>query len=105
VRPELAADLPTLAPEADLTIYRVAQEGLTNVARHAEASGVVLALQAVNGSVVLRIRDDGRGIDERAAHNAGGLGGMRERAMLIGGRLVVERLRPYGTEVRLEVPV
>jgi two-component system, NarL family, sensor histidine kinase UhpB len=105
VRPELAADLPALAPEADLAIYRVAQEGLTNVARHAEASGVVLALQAVNGSVVLRIRDDGRGIDERAAHNAGGLGGMRERAMLIGGRLVVERLRPYGTEVRLEVPV
>jgi two-component system, NarL family, sensor histidine kinase UhpB len=105
VRPELAADLPALAPEADLAIYRVAQEGLTNVARHAEASGVVLALQAVNGSVVLRIRDDGRGIDQRAAHNAGGLGGMRERAMLIGGRLVVERLRPYGTEVRLEVPV
>jgi two-component system sensor histidine kinase UhpB len=105
VRPELAADLPALAPEADLAIYRVAQEGLTNVARHAEAGGVVLALQAVNGNVVLRIRDDGRGIDERAAHNAGGLGGMRERAMLIGGRLVVERLRPYGTEVRLEVPV
>jgi two-component system sensor histidine kinase UhpB len=105
VRPELAADLPALAPEADLAIYRVAQEGLTNVARHAEASGVVLALQAVNGSVVLRICDDGRGIDERAAHNAGGLAGMRERAMLIGGRLVVERLRPYGTEVRLEVPV
>jgi two-component system, NarL family, sensor histidine kinase UhpB len=104
VRPELAADLPVLAPEADLAIYRVAQEGLTNVARHAEASGVLLALQADNGHVVLRVRDDGRGIDERAAHDAGGLGGMRERAMLIGGRLVVERLRPYGTEVRLEVP-
>jgi two-component system, NarL family, sensor histidine kinase UhpB len=105
VRHELADDLPTLAPEADLTIYRVAQEGLTNVARHAEATGVLLALQPVNGRVVLRIRDDGHGIDEQAAHNAGGLGGMRERAMLLGGRLAVERLRPSGTEVRLEVPV
>jgi two-component system sensor histidine kinase UhpB len=53
----------------------------------------------------VRIRDDGRGIDAHAAHNAGGLGGMRERAMLIGGRLAVERLRPYGTEIRLELPV
>jgi two-component system sensor histidine kinase UhpB len=105
VRPELASDLPTLPPEADLAIYRVAQEGLTNVARHADATGVLLALHAVNGRVVLRIRDDGHGIEERAAHDAGGLGGMRERAMLIGGRLMVERVRPTGTEVRLEVPV
>jgi two-component system sensor histidine kinase UhpB len=66
---------------------------------------VLLALHAEDGRVVLRVRDDGRGIDEHAAHNAGGLGGMRERAMLIGGRLVIERLRPSGTEVRLELPV
>jgi two-component system sensor histidine kinase UhpB len=105
VRHELAADLPALAPDADLAIYRVAQEGLTNVARHAEATGVLLAVHADDGHVVLRIRDDGRGIDEHAAHDAGGLGGMRERALLIGGRLVIERLRPYGTEVRLELPV
>jgi two-component system, NarL family, sensor histidine kinase UhpB len=105
VRHELAAELPSLAPEQDLAIYRVAQEGLTNVARHAEATGVLLALEAENGHVVLRVRDDGRGIDEQAAHDAGGLGGMRERAMLIGGRLVVERLRPHGTEVRLEAPL
>lgn len=105
VRHEFAAELPGLPPEQDLAIYRVAQEGLTNVARHADATGVLLALEAGNGHVVLRVRDDGRGIDDVAAHNAGGLGGMRERAMLIGGRLVVERLRPYGTEIRLEVPV
>jgi len=105
VRHEFAAELPGLPPEQDLAIYRVAQEGLTNVARHAEATGVLLALEAEDGHVVLRVRDDGRGIDDGAAHNAGGLGGMRERAMLIGGRLMVERLRPYGTEIRLEVPV
>ena len=105
VRHELAPEVPSLAPEQELAIYRVAQEGLTNVARHAEAKGVLLALHAEDGRVVLRVRDDGRGIDEDAAHNAGGLGGMRERAMLIGGRLAVERLRPYGTEIRLELPV
>lgn len=105
VRHDLAPDLPDLEPEQDLAIYRIAQEGLTNVARHAEATGVLLSLAADNGHVVLRVRDDGRGIDERAAHNAGGLGGMRERAMLIGGRLVVTRLRPYGTEVAFELPV
>jgi two-component system, NarL family, sensor histidine kinase UhpB len=105
VRHELAAELPDLAPEQDLAIYRVAQEGLTNVARHAEAGGVLLELEAEDGRVVLSVRDDGRGIDERAAHDAGGLAGMRERAMLIGGRLVVERVRPHGTEIRLEVPV
>jgi two-component system sensor histidine kinase UhpB len=104
VRHELAA-VPSLAPEHELAVYRVAQEGLTNVARHAEATGVLLALQADDGRVVLRVRDDGRGIDERAAHDAGGLGGMRERAMLIGGRFAVERLRPSGTEIRLELPV
>jgi len=105
VRHDLAPDLPALEPEQDLAIYRVAQEGLTNVARHAEAAGVVLALAAEDGLVVLRVRDDGRGIDHRAAHNVGGLAGMRERAMLIGGRLAVTRLRPYGTEIVLEVPV
>jgi two-component system sensor histidine kinase UhpB len=105
VRHNLATDLPTLEPDQDLAIYRVAQEGLTNVARHAEATGVLLGLHAENGSVVLRVIDDGRGIDPGAAHNAGGLGGMRERAMLIGGRLVVRRLRPHGTEIVLEVPI
>ncbi len=105
VRHDLATDLPALEPEQDLAVYRVAQEGLTNVARHAEADAVLLSLAAEDGRVVLRVCDDGRGIDERAAHNAGGLGGMRERAMLIGGRLAVKRLRPYGTEVVLEVPV
>jgi len=105
VRHRLAAELPALAPEQDLAVYRVAQESLTNVARHAEAGSVLLALEADAGHVVLRVRDDGRGIDARAAHDAGGLGGMRERAMLIGGRLAVQRLEPAGTEVTLDVPV
>ena len=104
VRNELADDLPVLAPESDLAIYRTAQESLTNVVRHAEATAVALSLAAVNGSVVLSVADDGRGVAEGALHDFGGVGGMRERAMLIGGRLEISRGPLGGTEVRLEVP-
>ena len=105
VRHRLAADLPELAPEQDLTIYRVAQESLTNVGRHADAADVLLALDAHDGAVVLRVRDNGRGFDEHAHSESGGVTGMRERALLIGGRLTMERRDPSGTEVVLEVPV
>ena len=100
-----AEDLPPLSEEAELALYRVAQESLTNVARHAGASWVELALEAGAGSVVLRVVDDGRGMDEAAALNGhGGLRGMRERAVLVGGALAVKRGREGGVEVRLEVP-
>jgi two-component system sensor histidine kinase UhpB len=94
-----------LAPEQELAIYRVAQEGLTNVARHAGASEAQLALESVDGMVTLSVRDDGRGItEEEAAADGVGLGGMRERALLVGGRLLVSGRPSGGTEVRLEVP-
>ena len=100
-----ADDLPPLSDEAELAVYRVAQESLTNVARHADASRVVVALHPGADSVVLRVVDDGRGMDEAAALNGhGGLRGMRERAVLVGGALAVKRAREGGVEVRLEVP-
>jgi two-component system sensor histidine kinase UhpB len=100
-----AEGLPPLSEEAELAVYRVAQEGLTNVARHARASRVEVVLEAGPGSVVLRIADDGRGIGETAALNGhGGLRGMREHAVLVGGALAVKRAREGGVEVRLEVP-
>jgi two-component system sensor histidine kinase UhpB len=100
-----ADDLPSLTDEAELAVYRVAQESLTNVARHAHASRVEVALEPGAGSVVLRIVDDGRGIDDTAALNGqGGLRGMREHAVLVGGALAVKRARKGGVEVRLEVP-
>ena len=105
VRPQLGP-LPVLAPELDLAIFRVAQESLTNVARHAGARSVTLALEAVAGTVTLRVRDDGRGITDREAAGRGmGLGGMHERALLVGGALSVTRQPEGGTEVRLDVPV
>jgi two-component system sensor histidine kinase UhpB len=95
-----------LAPEQDLAIYRVAQESLTNVARHADAQRADLALQRADGRVVLVVRDDGRGIEDENLHGTGvGMAGMRERALLVGGRLAVQRSGRGGTEVRLDVPV
>jgi two-component system sensor histidine kinase UhpB len=100
-----AAELPPLSAEAELTIYRVAQESLTNVARHAQAGRVELALQRGRESVVLRVADDGRGFEETAlANGQGGLRGMRERAVLAGGVLAVRQRRDGGVEVRLEMP-
>jgi two-component system sensor histidine kinase UhpB len=107
VRSRLSEHLPALAPEQDLAIYRVAQESLTNVARHADARDVELSLAVTDtGDVRLRVHDDGRGI---AAHDASGggtgLAGMRERALLIGGRLAIAAADSGGTEVELTVPV
>jgi two-component system sensor histidine kinase UhpB len=100
-----ADDLPPLSDEAEIAIYRVAQESLTNVARHAHASQVEVALQPGIDSVILSVVDDGHGIPETASLNGhGGLRGMRERAVLVGGALAVKPGRAGGVEVRLEVP-
>jgi two-component system sensor histidine kinase UhpB len=90
VERRFATELPALSDEAELAIYRVAQEGLTNVARHAHASRVELTLEPGAGSVVLRVADDGRGMrDPAEGDGRGGLRGMRERAVLVGGALAV----------------
>jgi two-component system sensor histidine kinase UhpB len=97
--------LPPLSPEAELAIYRVAQESLTNVARHAEASRVELSLESGSSSVILRVVDDGRGMPDVVARDgSGGLRGMRERAILVGGALAIKPGRRGGVEVRFEVP-
>ena len=100
----IAPELPPRGADVDLVIYRVAQESLTNVARHAQASHVEVALQASDGRVVLRVRDDGRGIDPATAGPPNGIRGMRERAVLIGAELAVESEPGAGTEVRLAIP-
>jgi two-component system sensor histidine kinase UhpB len=95
--------LPKLPADAELAVYRIAQEGLTNVARHAAATEVTIALERGPGSVVLRVSDDGRGF-AGAPQEHGGLRSMRERALLIDGALAVKPGRSGGVEVRLEVP-
>ncbi|MFD0821124.1 histidine kinase [Micromonospora zhanjiangensis] len=95
-------DLPALSAEKELVIYRIAQESLTNVARHARAGQVELSLRAEAGAVVLRVVDDGLG---RIGLEGAGIRGMRERALLIGARLTVTATPGTGTEIRLSVPV
>jgi two-component system sensor histidine kinase UhpB len=92
-----------LSPEVELVVYRIAQEGLTNVLRHADASEVLVAAGTVDGGLRLVVRDDGRGLPPDAEGGAG-ITGMRERALHIGGRLTVTAVRGGGTEVRLDVP-
>jgi two-component system sensor histidine kinase UhpB len=97
--------LPPLAEEVELAVYRVAQESLTNVIRHANASHVSIRLEQGSGSVVLTVSDDGRGFPNgRAPGEHGGIRGMRERSLLVGGALAVKPGPNGGVEVRLEVP-
>jgi two-component system sensor histidine kinase UhpB len=100
---QIERDLP-LNPEDELVVYRVAQEALTNVVRHAQASNVSLSLSADDGAVVLRIGDDGRGIAPELLDSSYGIRGMRERALLIGATLDVRSRLGEGTTVELVVP-
>jgi two-component system sensor histidine kinase UhpB len=95
--------LPKLEPDTELAVYRIAQESLTNVARHAQASRVTIVLERGRNSVVLRVVDDGRGFDGVPVEH-GGLRSMRERALLVEGALAVKDAARGGVEVRLEVP-
>jgi two-component system sensor histidine kinase UhpB len=104
VERELDRDL-SLNPEQELVIYRVAQEALTNVLRHADARKVELRLTSGPSSdVTLIVRDDGIGLPPDAGARATGLRGMRERALLVGARLMIRPVRPTGTEVVLRLP-
>jgi len=98
-------DVPRLPPELETACFRVAQEALTNVARHARARNVWLVLRHDPGGLQLSVRDDGIGFDVRAAHDRAGAGasmgllGMRERVSLLGGDIELRRLAAGGTEV------
>ncbi|GEC10176.1 histidine kinase [Streptomyces spinoverrucosus] len=99
----LDADLPQLGRDTELVLYRVAQEGLTNTARHAHARTADLALTRAPTGVELRVHDDGHGIGD--SPEGAGIRGMRERALLIGADLTVGPAPGGGTEVRLAAPV
>jgi two-component system, NarL family, sensor histidine kinase UhpB len=103
VERQFATSVAKLPPEVELAIYRIAQESLTNVARHAQASRVVIALEPGRSSVVLRVADDGRGFAGAPAEH-GGLRSMRERALLVDASLAIKPAPEGGVEVRLEVP-
>jgi two-component system sensor histidine kinase UhpB len=96
--------LPTLGQDTELAVYRIAQESLTNIARHSQASRVTIELEGGGDTVVLRVADDGRGFDKPTVEEQGGLRSMRERALLVDGALAISQGPSGGVEVRLEVP-
>jgi signal transduction histidine kinase len=95
-----------LPPEVETTLYRLVQEALTNVVKHAEARHVSILLARREGSAIAVIEDDGRGFDPETRDGDGvGLLGMRERVELHDGRLTVESGPQAGTTLRIEVPL
>jgi two-component system sensor histidine kinase UhpB len=93
-----------LTPDEELVVYRIAQESLTNVVRHARATEAHVELSQDGDLVELVVSDDGVGLPADPIAN-GGLRGMRERALLIGAEVLWERAASGGTAVRLAVPV
>ena len=93
-----------LSEEQELVVYRIAQEALTNAARHAGATEVRLHLERADEGVILTVRDDGVGLPPGAFRSSHGIRGMRERAMLIGAQLTITAVPVGGTEVKLSVP-
>ncbi len=99
-----AEALSTFGPDLDTALFRIAQEALTNIARHAHASRAAVTIETGAGTTVLRVEDDGRGIPP--GREPGGLGmvGMRERAERLGGELVVKAAPRGGTVVEARIP-
>ncbi|HET9194423.1 MAG TPA: ATP-binding protein, partial [Vicinamibacterales bacterium] len=98
---------PRLSPEAETTFYRITQEALTNVVKHAHATRVDVVLEAQRAIVTLVIEDDGIGFEPSAVDKTTGIGllGMHERAALIGATVQVESATGRGTTIYLRYPV
>jgi PAS domain S-box-containing protein len=96
-----------VAPDASTALFRILQETLTNVARHAGAMRAEVVLQNKRGRLVLRIRDNGRGFDQAGTSLSGSLGllGMRERAAMLGGGVSISSAPGKGTTVTAWIPL
>jgi two-component system, NarL family, sensor histidine kinase UhpB len=98
-------DFSDLDDDAQLVVYRVAQEALSNATRHSGAGRVDVRLRrSEEGGVALDVADDGRGFAFAESEGGLGIAGMRERALLVGGELTIESRPGRGTTVRLTVP-
>jgi signal transduction histidine kinase len=108
---EVVGEERRLAPEVETNLFRIAQEAISNITRHAEAETVKITLEFGDQLVQLQIQDDGKGFapDEvvRYAEEARGLGllGMKERAVLLNGTLTVHSEPGKGTRIGTELPI
>ncbi len=96
-----------LGDQQSTAVFRIVQEALTNIIRHAQATQVSVAMRVEDGMLVLTVTDNGRGITEaeRLSRRSLGLLGMQERAHLIGGRVEMAGLKGAGTSLHVRVPL
>jgi len=105
-RPQLLEEDPGITPEIALCTYRILQESLTNVSRHAQATAVAVSLLREAESLHLSVYDNGQGFDPEALSGGGaGITGMTERANLVGGSLTVRSVPQEGTRVTFRAPL
>ncbi|MFH1634473.1 MAG: sensor histidine kinase [Chloroflexota bacterium] len=104
---QISDHLPELTPDVEQCLYRIAQETLENIVRHADAQKVTLQLKTEDRTLILTISDDGCGFDPQNVDFADKLGiqGMRERAILMSGNLEVHSHSTKGTSVQLSIPI
>jgi PAS domain S-box-containing protein len=107
VRAVFATDIPRLEEADEVTVYRIAQEAVSNAVRHASARSVTVTLSAADARLVLEVRDDGQGFDVAHAEpvHALGLASMEERAQALSGRFLVRSQRGKGTTITLDCPM
>jgi signal transduction histidine kinase len=96
-----------IAPDTSLTLFRIMQESLTNIARHSKATRVEIVLRTTSESINFRISDNGIGITENEIKSKKSFGiiGMRERAASLGGTLDIYRENDHGTGIKLIFPL
>lgn len=106
---QIADDLPRLSASAQIALFRIVQEALSNTLGHSGASHAEVSLRHDDGHVVCEVADDGRGFDPDAVHPGErrglGLGGMRERAQLLGGEIDVRSRPGQGTTIVARIPI
>ncbi|MDH5506253.1 MAG: sensor histidine kinase [Anaerolineae bacterium] len=100
----LEEDLPEVPPNQRLAIYRAAQEALTNIQRHAQASQVWLQLVHQENQLTLLVRDNGNGFPQEASGQGFGLRGMQERAAQLGGEFHMETVPKGGAQIKFSIP-
>jgi signal transduction histidine kinase len=103
----LPADTPVIDQERSTAAFRIFQELLTNVARHANATRIDVAMRVDSGTLILTVEDNGKGIAESATESPKSLGllGMRERVLPFGGTVEITGLRDKGTKARVSLPL
>ena len=104
VHVEVTGDPVPLLPDIEVTLYRVAQESLANVGKHAGATRAGLTLSYMDDVVVLDVRDDGTGFDPTAARTGFGLTAMEQRVRRVSGTFTVESAPDDGTAISASVP-